>query len=108
MGPPESFAIVDISTRNVTLSWELPEESKRNGVITAYMVSCSDEEDMLVTTFTTSTLTATVEGIDIYSFYTCNVAASTSGGYGPEATLNFTTTSDGKERCLYKLTPIVL
>ena len=62
------------------------------------MVSCSDEDDMLATTFTTSALTATVEGLGIYSFYTCNVAASTSIGYGPEATLNFTTASDGKEK----------
>ena len=98
VGTPKSFAIFSISTRNVTLSWDLPEESKRNGVITAYMVSCSDEDDMLVTTFTTSALTATVKGLGIYSFYTCNVAASTSIGYGPEATLNFTTASDGKER----------
>ena len=99
--PPDSFSIVSIGSRNVTLSWTLPDEDGRNGMITSYTVTCSDSNGVLVNTLTTVDLSATFEDLSPYSFYTCSIFATTSGGDGPATTLNFTTASDSKfMRCV--------
>lgn len=92
MAPPDSFAVVTIGARNVTLSWTIPEESGRNGIITGYSVICADGGGI---TLAASNLMATVGGLNPYSLYMCSVTASTSAGAGPAATLNFTTASEG-------------
>lgn len=94
--PPDSFSIVSIGARNVTLSWTNPEENERNGVITGYMVSCADGDSTTSNARTTSSLTATVGELTPYLLYTCRVTASTSAGVSPAATLNFTTATAGK------------
>ena len=94
--PPDSFSIVSINARNATLSWTLPEESERNGMITTYMVACTDGDSVMTNTLTTSNFTATIEGLSPFSFYMCNVTASTRVGSGPAASLNFTTDADSK------------
>ena len=94
--PPDSFSISRINSRNVTLSWNLPNDDGRNGMILSYTATCSNSESVLINTFTTVGLSTTVDGLSPYSFYSCSVFATTGGGDGPAATLNFTTASDGK------------
>ena len=94
--PPSSFSVTRLGSRNVTLTWALPDEDGRNGVIVLYIVACSDVNGDLVSSQTITALSTTYEGLQPYSFYVCDVFASTSGGNGPAATLNFTTASDGK------------
>ena len=95
-GPPTSFSTADVRPENVTLSWALPAEEDRNGVIIGYMVTCVAEAGIFTSTITTSDVMATVAGLAPYSSYTCSVSASTSVGVGPPATLNFTSATDGK------------
>ena len=94
--PPNSFSVARVGSRNVTLTWSLPDEEGRNGVIVSYTVACNDSNGNLITTLMVTALSTTYEGLQPYSFYTCDVLATTSGGDGPAATLNFTTASDGK------------
>ena len=93
---PDSFSVTRIGSRSVTFSWDLPNEDGRNGIITSYTVGCSDGDGVLINTTTTTSLTATFEALRPHSFHICSVFATTSGGDGPAAVLNFTTASDGK------------
>lgn len=93
--PPNMFSTLNVSPRNVTLSWTLPEESERNGVITGYTVTCTDGSVSM--THTVTITTATVTSLDPSSLYMCNVTASTRAGSSPAAFLNFTTTTAGME-----------
>ena len=93
-GLPDALSVVSVYSRNITLSWTLPEENGRNGIITSYMVTCTDE-DGVSTSLTTSGVTATVGGLSPYSPYVCSVSASTSAGAGPPVTASLTTATDG-------------
>lgn len=93
--PPELFQAVSISARNVTLSWDLPVESGRNGIIVSYSIACSDAESNPIISDEVTETTFTVEGLQPYSQYNCAVTASTDVGEGPPATLTFNTTEDG-------------
>ena len=87
---------MSIGSRNVTLSWTLPNEDGRNGIIVSYTAICGDSDGVLVNTTTTVGLTTTFEGLRPYSIYSCSVFATTNTGDGPPASLNFTTASDSK------------
>ena len=86
-----------ISSRSVTLSWTLPEENQRNGLIVGYMVVCTGEDSTMSFTLETFNFTATVEDLSPYVLYMCSITASTSAGAGPAADLNFTTATEGKQ-----------
>lgn len=69
-------------------------------MILSYTATCSDSDDVVVSTLTTVDLSAVLDGLSPYSFYSCSILATTNGGSGPAATLNFTTASDSKfARC---------
>ena len=95
--PPSSFTTTYIGPRNVTLSWNPPQEGDRNGIIMSYTITCSDFDDVQVGASTTISLTTTLADLAPYSFYSCSItAATTGGGEGPASVLNFTTAVDGK------------
>ena len=89
--PPSSFTADEVNARNATLTWTAPEESGQNGIITGYTVSCSDGMRMV-----TPQLSVILTSLTPYLDYTCSVSASNSAGSSPEATVNFTTSIDGK------------
>ena len=92
---PGSFSTANIGSRSVTLSWTLPPESGRNGMISSYTAMCSDSNGNIFGPLTTINNTATFEDLSPFTHHHCSVYASTSIGSGPAATLNFTTNSDG-------------
>ena len=65
-------------------------------MIVSYTVTCIDSIGVVANMQTTVSLSTTLEALSPYTFYNCNVFATTNGGDGPPATLNFTTTSDSK------------
>ena len=89
--PPSSFTADEVNARNATLTWTAPEERGQNGIITGYTVSCSDGTRII--TFQVSVI---LMSLTPYLYYTCSVSASNSAGSSPEATVNFTTSTDGK------------
>lgn len=92
---PGSFSVASIGSRSVTLSWTLPPESGRNGMISSYTTMCSDINGNLFGPLTTVNNSATFEDLSPFTYHHCSVHASTNVGSGPAATLNFTTNSDG-------------
>ena len=99
--PPELFQAVSISARSASLSWELPVESGRNGIIISYSVACTDAQSNPIISDEVTETSFTVEGLQPYSQYNCTVAASTSVGEGPPAYLTFDTLEDGMQFNLF-------
>ena len=95
IGPPVNFDGVSIDPTILTLSWEDPEESRRNGAIIRYFYLCeivhSEAQE-------TQEMTADVTGLTAYQQYICHVAAATINGTGPSATIIRRTAEDSTSR----------
>ena len=88
-----------MTANSITFSWLPPLIHLRNGNITHYSLRCS---------YDNSTDTITLEDLQIqdttyllsnllpYTYYSCNVSASTSGGEGPSAIIVVRTYEDSK------------
>ena len=81
-------------SRALQLSWDPPEEDKRNGEITGYQVECNGTMPIAVPANTTS---ITVEHLTPSTMYTCSVSASNVAGNGPKAYVT-ATTEKGKQK----------
>lgn len=97
-GSPQNFEATVLSSTMVTLSWEPPNESDRNGVITGYIINLMAEDgtsldELLVQA---SVLSYTFEELNPFTNYSLTTAASTSVGPGPTSILWITTQEDGK------------
>ena len=82
--------------RTLTFSWDPPSEDLRNGVITAYLLSCDPQPEGLPKTYNQSEgANITIGAFEEYTTYTCRVSASTSAGEGPRAMVVITTLETG-------------
>ena len=80
-------------SRALQLSWDPPEEDKRNGEITGYQVECNGI--MPLNDITGNTIT--VENLTPITSYDCSVSASNVAGNGPNASITGTTAEEGKQ-----------
>ena len=76
-GPPENFSI-STGTRMLTLTWDPPLLTSRNGLITHYTLECSGQLPTV-----TALTEFTYSGLIPYTEYTCSVFASNTAGNGP-------------------------
>ena len=83
--------------RALQLSWDPPEEDKRNGEITGYQVECNGTMSPTVSGSITS---ITVENLTPFTSYDCSVSASNVAGNGPKAYITGTTAEEGKQAYL--------
>ena len=90
---PQNFNGVSTNPTMLTLSWELPEQSTRNGMIIRYNYMC---ENVHSGPQMTMGLTADVTGLVAFTNYTCSVNAATVNGTGPPATITRTTAEDSR------------
>ena len=94
---PKMLSLFNITSHTITLTWGPP--LIPNGVIRYYLLQCSDSRhNELVngSVIVTSTVTATtLSGLLPYTNYSCSIAAHTSVGGGPAATIDVTTRQDG-------------
>ena len=81
-------------SRALQLSWDPPEEDKRNGEITGYQVECNGTMSPTVSGGITS---ITVENLNPFMSYECSVSASNVVGNGPKAYIAGTTAEEGKQ-----------
>ena len=82
-GAPENFQI-EPSSRNLSLTWNLPNPAERNGMITGYTVQCVSATGSPYNGETLEEqLTAT--GLRPNTIYNCSVYASNAQGNGPSA-----------------------
>ena len=75
----------------MTLTWEDPEESRRNGVIIHYVYLCGSVHSEAQET---EQMTVDVTGLTAYQEYACHVGAATVNGTGPSATIIRRTAED--------------
>ena len=98
-GAPLNFHAVNIFFNNITLIWDLPVPSERNGIIIGYTISVTSlssplEEPRL---FFTAVEFLIVDFLNPHTEYVCMIAANTAIGTGPFSTeLNVWTEQDGK------------
>lgn len=80
------------------MTWQPPPPEHQNGIITAYIVNVSlEDNETLVQHYTTSSLSVTLVGLLPFSTYMVLVAAETSVGRGPFSSgLRIYTPEDGK------------
>ena len=81
-------------SRSVDFSWIHPD--RPNGVILEYRLHCSADSSMITHRVPGSLTKATVEGLQPFTGYLCNITAHTSAGGGPAATTSVTTAEDGE------------
>lgn len=80
--PPESISARETSANSIEVTWSNP--TLPYGVITSYSVRYNIS-DVNLTSFTTESQQATLEGLDEYTVYAISVSASTRLGFGPYA-----------------------
>ena len=105
-GQPQNFGITPgddgPSSRNLTLFWDLPPPTQRNGIITSYTISCSPDTETLPLVETTLPGVGglTVRGFRPFTEYMCTIVANNSQGSGPPATVTTMTNEDGECTCI--------
>ena len=72
-------------------------ESGRNGIITGYVVVCSDASGSVVADNSTTGMTITVTALEPHTMYSCSVAALNVDGEGPPAAQSYTTSESGEQ-----------
>ena len=91
---PVDFKSVKVTSSYIIYSWFPP--VKPNGVITAYQLNCSGEDQEYRWTVRGSQTTTTLSGLHPYANYSCNITAHTSVGGGPAANISVVTEQDGE------------
>ena len=97
-GTPENVTIVPLSSTSVEASWEPPLPHYRNGPITAYNLTITEQltgihvQSLVV--LNTTTLVISLRPFTTYNFA---VSARNSVGYGPSQTTSQITPEDSKD-----------
>lgn len=97
-GPPTSFVSSSVGTESAVLSWSLPEQQKRNGIVNGYNLQCQETCGIIVVNVTTRDIDISISNLRPATQYECKVSAFTAVGEGPWAVMNFTTNSDGNSQ----------
>ncbi len=94
-GPPTSFSVTADNTNPelLMLSWSLPDEDYRNGIIIRYYYNCVNNDNDISSGDTQET-TATISNLLVFTEYTCTVRAATVIGIGDASAMNTTTTGE--------------
>ena len=92
-GAPTAFLISSDTPFTLTLSWNPPRPSERNGIITHYEYLCTGVHNEYQST---TLLTVTVSELKAFTSYKCWVKAATAIGTGPAAISTSTTAQDSQ------------
>ena len=97
-GPPLSFSITSIETREFTVNWSPPDPFLQYGIITGYTLTCTDSEtNLLAPSFPRLLITspAIVDGLRPFTSYNCSLVAVNSAGVSKAVTNITMTEPDG-------------
>ena len=90
-----------MTSQSFKLSWNVPEPSVRNGIITSYTINCSISDGQLVPVVPQGSsdeqFTKEFESLSAFTMYSCSVAASTANGTGPFSDPISVTTLEGSK-----------
>lgn len=96
--PPRHIKVSVISSTEASFSWLPPEQDKRNGIITHYVIELTDEDfNVSGATILANSTEHMYKSLEEYVQYSFKIAAATSAGLGPfSEQYNFTTFQDSK------------
>ena len=94
--PPSQFNVTVESSTSITVSWRLPPEGSRHGIIKGYKLFYKKKGSDSVTFLTLNNIKTleTVTELDKYTKYEFQVLAFTSAGDGPNSSTVFKTTME--------------
>ena len=96
-GVPENVSAIPLSSISVEVTWDLPLFQHRNGPITAYNFTVTEQQTntqvLSSVLLNTSTVVTSLRPFTAYNFA---VSARNSIGNGPDRTVLLTTPEDGK------------
>lgn len=95
-GPAQEVNVSVISFEEVVIRWEAPESADQNGVIIDYLVNITIVSTGQSFARTTTTTSLSLNGLQPFTSYVCQVAARTQVGLGPFSTfVSFLTDETG-------------
>ena len=99
---PDSIQSMVVNSTAVIITWLAPVVDDQNGIITAYIVNVSlEDNDTVPLQYTTSSLSVMLVELYPFSTYIVFVAAETSVGRGPfSRSLRISTHEDGRQMIL--------
>ena len=81
---PQNVESMTVNSTTILMTWEPPPPEHQNGIIIAYVVNVSVEDnDIIPQQYSTSALSVALVGLHPYSLYMVAVAAQTGVGRGP-------------------------
>ena len=105
-GPPTNVAEESKTNTSVTLTWNKPLCTERNGNIIGYTYSflVKETSSFVVDNMMTSDITVSLDNLTPVTEYLFIISAKTRTGNGPSATVDVTTLDSGKFRFFLKST----
>lgn len=99
---PQNFTAVASGRTSAWFSWEPPSVDDHNGVISYYLLRLVDDSFNLTdVTINTTNRSYTIDTLEEYIRYSCQVAAGTAAGIGPFTSPTLITTQqDGEDEVL--------
>ena len=108
--PPVDVNGSVLSSTSLRISWSPPPDQDRNGVILGYVVTYFSIPDGTEMSSSTTEMFIELHGLDKFTNYSVSVAARTSVGTGPPASVIVMTDSDSEltlasvvSKCCYAL-----
>ena len=101
-GPPRSFSITNIYSRELTVQWLPPDPFLQYGIIISYTLTCYETESKVVPFSLPKVFphpppaNVTVDGLQPFTMYSCTIVASNSAGQSRPASDSGMTEPDGK------------
>ena len=103
-GPPLNVQSTVTGTKTAEITWAPPVFQLQNGPVLYYVIRLEDQwynTDVILINTTTTSLFATVNNLEEYAQYSCQVAAATSAGVGLYSDeIFFTTFEDSTYYCV--------
>ena len=96
--PPRNFVATVTGTNSVEFYWQPPAIDDHNGILSYYQLRVEDNTFNLTDiTINTTNTSYTIDTLEEYIRYSCQVAAATDVGIGPFSTpIEITTLQDGE------------
>ena len=101
-GPPRSFSITNIYSRELTVRWLPPDPFLQYGIVISYTLTCYEIESKIVPSSLPRVFShppppnVTVDGLRPFTMYNCTIVANNSAGQSRPASDSGMTEPDGK------------
>ncbi len=101
-GPPLNLTAVFVDSTSLSVVWQPPPETERNGVLLEYQLTYAPNSSLSdITTLIVVGLNASLTQLAIFTVYQVTVRARTSVGTGPPAMETARTDSTGERAMVY-------